>query len=163
MKTVQTILSNYGRLTVESLQLDVQDVSATGKTAKSIHYVVESDSDTDRLLVFGREYFSALETGRGPRKSSQYGQYDQSLLEWMEARGMLTGLSARQKQRRAKSLAFLINKHGDSIYREGGREVYSDTLKKLTRELSETLTKEVKDQTIKEVKELFSTKNPTRE
>jgi hypothetical protein len=158
MKSVKTILNNYGRLTVEVLKLDVHKISATGKTEDSIHYVVESDNDTDRLMVFARQFFSAIETGRGPRKSSEYGGYDKSLLEYMEARGMVTGLSQRQKQRKAKALAFFINKHGDSVYREGGRQVYSDHLAKLVDELKEALRKDFKDAYIKEIRNAFSTK-----
>lgn len=159
MKTIQTTLNNYGRLAVEVLQLDVHNLSATGKTERSINYKIESDTDTDRLLLLARPFFSALETGRGPRKSSQYKEYDKSLLEYMEARGLLSGLTKKQKESRAKSLAWYINKHGDKTYREGGREVYSKHLDKLVRELKEALKKDFKQYSINEIRKSFSTKN----
>lgn len=161
MKSIATILNNYGRLGVELLKLDVSKISATGKTEESIHFTTDDNEDFNRLTYWGRKYFSAIETGRGPRESNKYGGYDKSLLEYMEARGMLTGLSARQKKRKAKSLAFFINKHGDSTYRSGGRVVYSDSLQKIAKELTEALKKDVKKFTIQEIKNAFSTKQET--
>lgn len=158
MKSIATILNNYGRLGVEVLKLDVQEVEATGKTGRSIHYEVESNEDYDRLRYLAREFFSQIETGRGPRRSSQYGGFDKGLLEYMEARGMVDGLSKKQKERQAKHLAYIINKYGDRTYREGGREVYSDSLEKLTEELTEAIKTEVRNYTIKEIKAAFSTK-----
>lgn len=159
MKSVDTILNEYGRIGVELLRFDVDKVSATGKTSKSIHYEVKSNEDNSRLTFFARQFFSALETGRGPRKSSDYQQYDKSLLEYMEARGLLSGLTQKQKESRAKSLAWYINKHGDETYRKGGRIVYSKTLDKLVKELTEAIKKDVVKSTITEIKKAFST-NP---
>lgn len=145
-------LSNYGQLGVIGLKQDVEKVSATGKTADSITYEIEISNDGSISLRFlGRKYFKALETGRGPRKSSSYQQYDVSLLEYMEARGMLSGLTDNQKKNKAKSLAWYINKHGDKTYREGGREVYSNTLSKLVTELKRAITRDFTKLYIKEI------------
>jgi len=158
MKSTLTILNNYGRIGVELLKFAVEKVTATGKTSKSIHFETDSNNETDRLTFFAREFFGTLESGRGPRKSSGYGKFDKSLLEYLEARGLVSGLTQKQKESKAKSLAWYINKHGDKTYRDGGREVYSKQLDKLVEEMTKVITKDTKDLYIKEIRNAFSTK-----
>lgn len=137
---IQKILTDYGKLGVMALRQDVEKYSATGKTADSIRFELSIESDGTITLTFlARAYFKAIETGRGPRKSSEYQEYDLSLLDYMEARGMLSGLTDKQKKAKAKSLAWYINTHGDATYRKGGREVYSNTLIKLVSELKRAI------------------------
>lgn len=137
------ILTEYGKLGVMALRVDVEKVSATGETADSIRFEVSIDNDGNLILRFlARKFFKALETGRGPRKSVEYQQYDLKLLDYMEARGMLTGLTDKQKKSKAKSLAWYINKHGDATYRKGGRIVYSPTITKLVSELKRAITQD---------------------
>jgi hypothetical protein len=147
---VQT-LTEYGKLGEMALRTDVQKVSATGKTADSIRFEISIDSNGITLRFIGRQFFKALETGRGPRKSSTYQKYDVSLLEYMEARGMLSGLTQKQKESKAKSLAWYINKHGDSTYRKGGRIVYSPTITKLVSELKRAVTQDFKKSFISQI------------
>lgn len=163
MKSVENILNDYGRIGVELLKFDVDKVSATGKTGRSIHYDIKSTEDNNRLIFLAREFFGTLESGRGPRKSASYKQFDKSLLEYMEARGMVSGLTQKQKESKAKSLAWYINKHGDKTYREGGRIVYSKTLDKLVKELIKALKEDVKKFYIQEIRNTFSTKSLIRE
>jgi hypothetical protein len=145
-------LTEYGKLGVMALRQAVEKYSATGKTVDSIRFEVSVDSDGNMTLTFyGRQFFKALETGRAPRKNSSYGQFDLNLLDYMEARGMLTGLTDKQKKAKAKSLAWYINKHGDQTYREGGREVYSDTLFKLVSELKRAITQDFTKLYIREI------------
>lgn len=120
------------------LQQAVEPYSATGKTVKSIRYEVTPF----RLQIFGRQFFSAIETGRGPRKSSQYGHFDDSMLEYMNARGIGSGLSEKKRRQLAKFLAHKINKEGDELFKAGGREVYSDKLDAFIVELEKALTKD---------------------
>lgn len=137
------ILTEYGKLGVMALRIDVEKVSATGETADSIRFEVSIENEGNLILRFlARKFFKALETGRGPRKSDEYQQYDLKLLDYMEARGMLTGLTDKQKQSKAKSLAWYINKHGDTTYRKGGRIVYSPTITKLVSELKRAITQD---------------------
>lgn len=145
-------LTEYGKLGVMALRQDVEKYSATGKTVDSIRFEVSVEPDgTLTLTFYGRQFFKALETGRAPRKNSSYGQFDLNLLDYMEARGMLTGLTDKQKKAKAKSLAWYINKHGDQTYREGGREVYSDTLFKLVSELKRAITQDFTKLYIREI------------
>jgi hypothetical protein len=145
-------LTEYGKLGVMALRQAVEKYSATGKTVDSIRFEVSVDSDGNMTLTFyGRQFFKALETGRAPRKNTSYGQFDLNLLDYMEARGMLTGLTDKQKKAKAKSLAWYINKHGDQTYREGGREVYSDTLFKLVSELKRAITQDFTKLYIREI------------
>lgn len=144
-------LTEYGKLGEMALRTDVQKVSATGKTADSIRFEISIESTTMTLRFVGRQFFKALETGRGPCKSSTYQQYDISLLEYMEARGMLSGLTQKQKESKAKSLAWYINKHGDSTYRKGGRIVYSPTITKLVSELKRAITQDFRKFYLKEI------------
>lgn len=134
------VLTEYGKIGVMALRQDVEKVSATGETSDSIRFEVSVESNgTLTLTFYARQYFKALETGRGPRKSDQYQQYDLKLLDYMEARGMLSGLTDKQKKAKAKSLAWYINTHGDETYRKGGRVVYTPTLVKLVSELKRAI------------------------
>ena len=54
--SVQSILTTYGQIGVELLKQSIP--KATGKTAASIHFEVTPN----RLQIFGRAFFKALET-----------------------------------------------------------------------------------------------------
>lgn len=153
-------LTDYGKLGVLALRTDVQKVSATGKTADSIRFEVSAESDgTVTLRFLGRAFFKALETGRGPRKSSTYQQYDISLQEYLEAKGLPSKISKTGVKYfrlgeywfSAKSLAWKINKEGDSVYKKGGRIVYSPTLTKLVSELKRAITQDFKKLIISQI------------
>ena len=144
-------LTEYGKLGVMALRQDVQKVSATGKTADSIRFEISKHANGDiTLSILARQYFKTLETGRGPRKSSEYGQFDISLEEYLQAKGVPQRTSKSgvkyfklgDSWMSAKSLAYKINKEGDRVYKQGGREVYSDTLAKLVSELKRAITQE---------------------
>lgn len=141
------------------MRTDVQKVSATGKTADSIRFEVSVSKDNIILSFFGRQFFKALETGRGPRKSSQYGKFDIGLEEYLDSRGVQTKVSKGgikyyklgNSWMSAKSLAYKINKEGDSVYNGGGRIVYSKTLTKLVSELKRAITQDFAKFYIKEI------------
>lgn len=159
-ESIVSRLTDYGKLGVLALRHDVQKVSATGKTADSIRFEVSVESDGTTILRFlGRKFFKALETGRGPRKSSQYQEYDISLEEYLKARGLP---QKKTKSGRlyfklgehwfsAKSLAWKINKEGDSVYKKGGRIVYSPTLTKLVSELKRAITQDFSKLIIRQI------------
>lgn len=148
---ITKVLTDYGLLGVKALRDDVDRVSATGKTSDSIRFEISLDASGNISLTFyGRQFFKTLETGRGPRKSSTYGQFDLNLEEYLDARNLpfKTSKSGIKYYKMgnswvsAKSLAHKINKEGDSTYRKGGRIVYTPTLTKLADELKSAITRE---------------------
>ena len=147
MLRVIDILDTYGKVGVELLKAKVRPLNATGKTEESIRYEVEEKDGDAILRIYGRGYFKALETGRGPRQSSEYGEFDVRLEEWMQARGFSSKTSKSGVRYfkigdywySGKSLAYMINKRGDSIHRKGGRQVYSDDLGKLVDEIGQKI------------------------
>lgn len=141
---------------VQSIQNDVENVSATGKTKNSVHFMVNRTNTGFELLVVGRKFFSALETGRGPRTSSDYGGFEVNLEEWMDARGIGADLSPKKKKNLARYLALKINREGDSVYKKGGREVYSDNLDLLIQKLMNDIKSQFKNYVIKEIKDGFN-------
>jgi hypothetical protein len=143
METLRKILEQYGNLGVEGIKADVQKVSATGKTAESVRHEVTYKDPIWKLTFYARAFFKALETGRKPRESTEYQEFDVSMLEYMQARGIGSDLSDKKKKQLAKFLAYRINKEGDKTYKQGGRIVYSQTLSKLVDELIDALKKDV--------------------
>lgn len=144
LESAVKILTDYGKLGVEALRQDVQKVSATGKTADSIRFEVAVENGAITLRFLGRQFFKAIETGRGPRKSSTYQEFDLNLLDYMKARGIGAGLPEKKLKQLAKFLAYKINKEGDSVFKQGGRIVYSPTLSKLVSELKRAITQDFK-------------------
>lgn len=139
----QEVLERFAPIGVQVLKDAVSRVSSSGATADSI----EAEVEPDHLIIYGRVGFQALETGRGPRKSSQYGQFDQHLEEWLQAQGFASKTSKTGIKYfnlggqwfSAKSLAWKINKEGDKKWRQGHgaivKDVYSKALAKFVESL----------------------------
>ena len=127
---VQDTLDAYGKLGVQIIRQTIPN--ATGKTSKSIEYEVYPN----RLVIYARAFFAGLETGRGPRKSAEYGGFNDSLLDWMKARGIGADLNEKKKKQLARFLSYKINQEGDKTFRSGGRTVYSSVVEKFINELS---------------------------
>lgn len=146
---VQNILTAYGQAGVKMLQNLVP--KATGKTARSIEYIVVPN----RLRIVGREFFETLETGRGPRKSSKEGGFKDNLLEWMKARGIGSDLSEKKRKQLARFFAWKINKEGDTTFKAGGRSIYSMQVDAFVEELSNVIAdrkhKEYTDELVKQL------------
>mgnify|MGYP000286372909 CR=1 FL=1 len=154
-KDLVRTLTEYGKLGVMSIRNDVQKLSATGKTADSVRFEIGIEADGSIVMRFlGRKFFKALETGRGPRKSSEYQEFDLNLLEYMKARGIGSDLSEKKRAQLARFIAWKINKEGDSVFKAGGREVYSDNLHKLAREIKSAIVSDFKQFFILEILEL---------
>jgi len=140
-------MEQYAQAGVNLLRQSIAPYRATGKTEESIRYEVEENPLYTRMTIYGRKFFKAIETGRGKRKGTEYGGFDESLDEYMRAKGFpsKTSKSGNVYYRigdqwfTGKSLAYLINKRGDSVYRSGGRQVYSDALEKLMQEMKEKI------------------------
>lgn len=118
------ILSQHGRSVVQDIRtnLDSTGTNATGKTSNSIQYAVTEDGTKTILWVYGRPFVFTVETGRGPRRESKDHKTVDRIREWMDARGIGTGLNEAQKEQKAKSITFLINKYGSKLHRKGGRK-----------------------------------------
>lgn len=142
MESIRNILNNYGVLITESLKENVRPLSATGATERSVKYGVDSDGATDTLTIFARAFFATLETGRGPRKSGQQGEFLEGMIEYLKARGLTAGLTDKQIRSKARSLTYLINRDGDKTFQQGGRQVYSNDLDKLIAALHAALKKD---------------------
>jgi hypothetical protein len=130
------ILKEQVGIGVDIVKQAVSKDSATGKTANSI----EGKSDDNSLQILGRAFIEALETGRGPRKSSDDGGFKDSMLEYMKARGIGLGLSEKKRENLAKFLVLKINREGDQLYKMGGgRDVYSTALAKFAENLEKVV------------------------
>lgn len=151
-----TILNEYGIIGVKAIQTVLRPESATGKTLRSIRYDVKIKNTIQTLTFYGRKFISAMETGRGPRKSSEYQGYDQSLLQWMSARGIGAELNAKKKQQLARFLAFKINKEGDALHKAGGRELYTPVVEKLQKEITDKITQDFIQSSITRIKDGFN-------
>lgn len=138
--TQSEILAAYGELGVQLLKQKVAPYSATGKTVNSIRF----ESDDNRLVIYGRGYFKALETGRGPRKSTEQGDFLDNMLDFMKAKGIGSELSDKKRKQLARFLTLKINREGDKLFKKGGRIVYSDVMDKFKDDLKEALKKQFK-------------------
>lgn len=107
---VLKILDKAGEGIVKSIKEHIPN--ATGKTARSIEYIAEARGEKYKLIVLGREYLMALETGRKPKGDKPSPSMVKNIQEWMDAKGM---------EGSAYGIARYINKHGSKLYREGGR------------------------------------------
>lgn len=151
-KSIVRTLTDFGKLGVMALRHDVEKVSATHKTRDSIRFEISIESNGDiTMRILARKFFKALETGRGPRRSSTYQEFDLNLLEYMNARGIGADLPDKKRKQLAKFIAWKINKEGDSVFKKGGRKVYSDTLIKLAREIKSAIVSDFKQLFIREV------------
>jgi hypothetical protein len=153
---IDEILNNYGKLGVIALKESVQKVSATHNTENSIRYEVTKTADLYTLAYYARAFFSAMETGRGPRKSTTYGDFDTSMEDYMRARGIGNDLSEKKFKQLAKFLTYKINKEGDTTYKKGGRVVYSPIITKLIAEIKRAVTHDLIHSTITRIKNGFS-------
>jgi len=165
----QDILEKYAPIGVEVLKMNVSKVGATGKTSESIHSVVTPD----RLLLVGRGYFAALETGRGPRTSSEYGEFDKNMEEWLEVKGFQSKTSKSgikyfklgDQWFSAKSLAWKINKEGSKLWKQGHgaivRDVYSAALAKFVEELTQAIKKDQTETLLSKVRESLQLEHGT--
>lgn len=148
---VKDVLTRYGIIGVQALKQDVQKVSATGGTAESIRFEVEQNGFTTTLYILARAFFSTLETGRGPRRSDQEGNFKDNMWEYMQARGIGADLPEKKRRQLARFLVLKINREGDNTFKQGGRIVYSPTLTKLINEIRAAVKKDLFGMYVKDV------------
>lgn len=133
MQSIVNILNAYGLLTVEAIKNDIDKVTATGKTKRSIRFKVTSEGTVDRLIIYGRPFTDVIETGRGPRKASAKSDFEDNLIEWVRIR--FPSESGKKQLALARFFRWKINKEGDRTYKLGGKQIYSDTIEKAVKEI----------------------------
>jgi hypothetical protein len=136
------ILIKYGQLGVEAIKQAVGKISATGETAHSVHFKVQAQGAITTLTIYGRKFFKAIETGRGPRKTTKDSGFKDYMMKYMRAKGIGSGLSPKKFEQLAKFLVLKINKEGDKTFKQGGRLVYTPVLEKLKKEVVKAVSKE---------------------
>lgn len=167
MESTVAILIKYGKIGKELLKTSISKLRATGDTEKSIGFKVTSDKKSAKLVIYARKFFQTLESGRPPRTSSTYGEFDKSLEKYLEAKSLQkkTTKSGKVYYRLGnswmtpKSLAYLINKKGDKTHREGGRELYSNEMAELSREIKKEVVDDFKGYFRTEISKYFKNAN----
>lgn len=133
------VLKDQGEIGVAVIKAAIDVYSATGKSADSVRY--ESTGNT--LQIFARGFIEAMETGRGPRQSNQDGGFQDSMLDYMKAKGIGADLTPKRRNQLARFLVLKINREGDNLWKKGGgRDVYSSTLDKFVEQLMAAVAKD---------------------
>jgi hypothetical protein len=149
-------LVGWGIKGTQWIRTAVLKVSATGDTADSIKYFLDFKKGVYILQYIGRAFFSALETGRGPRKSEEETGYRHDMLRYMQARGIGADLSPKKREQLARFLVLKINKEGDETYKKGGRIVYTPVLEKIVKDLTEQVAEQFTRATVTRLKNAFN-------
>ncbi len=154
------VLTDMAPKGLDILKQSLQPFNVTGKTLSSLKFVV--DTLNLKLTYYGRAFINTLETGRGPRKNSAYGNFDTNLDDWLKAKGFeqKTTKSGKIYYKigaqwfSAKSLAWKINKEGDKQFRSGQvREVYSKAMSEFKDELVQAIKDDQKKELFDKVKQ----------
>lgn len=143
--SLNSVLTTYGQIGVDVLRDAVSKLNATRKTWESIRFEVKG---TD-LLFYARQFFSLLESGRGPTSKKPSPEMIANLTEYAKARGM------NNPKKAAWGMAVKMNQSGDRTKRSGGRTVYSDVVETFTKELSNELVKDWGKTVTQEIKKQF--------
>jgi hypothetical protein len=143
---ISAILTIFGIESVELIRSNMQrnNRNATGDTSKAIQWQL---TNPNRLVVDGPAYVFALETGRGPRKSTVNSGLRSKILRWLQAKNIT--FAGKTQEQTASFLTFYINKYGTKLWREGGtKDIITPSLNERR---FEELNKELADNYINEV------------
>lgn len=137
--TIQSILQKRGKSALADIRRNIRKFKATGKTANSLFL----NAQNTRLQIGGSGGLSWLETGRPPAKSSSPKWDINTLLEWMKAKNIGSGLSDKERQRLAQFIKYRINQRGTVKWQQGKGaivdDVYTTRLSKLTQEIGKDI------------------------
>lgn len=136
---LEDTLNTYGRAGVILLKESIAPLRATGKTERSIRYEVTNHKGIARLTFYGRPFFNTIETGRGPRQSNQESGFEDSMYQYMLARGIGSDLPEKKRKQLARFLVWKMNKEGDATHKRGGRVVYSPVLNRIVNEVKKAI------------------------
>lgn len=145
------ILNDQSRSFIAQIQgrLSSTGTSATGKTAKSLRYVIEEGTSKIVLEILGRPYFATVETGRKPTpdKKPSRAMID-NIKEWVSARG--------KPESAVWAIATKIQKEGTELFKKGGRtDIYTDQKETFADQLYQSITNEIADEIFKNAKLSF--------
>lgn len=115
-----TILSDNanGFLNQVKQNLDSTGTTATGESKNSLRYEINEEGTKIVLTVFGKPYFSVVETGRKPGGGISSEMID-NITKWVNVRG--------KEESMVWAIAKTIDQKGTKLYREGGRtDIYTD-------------------------------------
>lgn len=131
--SLESTLTTYGQIGVDTLRDAVAPHDATGKTRESIRFVVEGG---ERLMFIAREFFQLLEKGIRPSSKKPSKEMIDMMTEYARARGF------DNPEKAAWAISINQLKEGDTTFKKGGRVVYSDVMATFTKELGEELAKD---------------------
>jgi hypothetical protein len=148
------ILNAYGVLGVKALRQDLEKVNATGETVKSVRYEVKSKLGVDSLKYLARKWTSLLESGRGKTNKGVSREFIENMEKYVRVRGIQWSKNGKAQtvSQMAWALAIDMNKRGDKTFRQGGRNVYSNTVVKLADEITLAVRKEFRIKFIQTIK-----------
>ncbi len=133
--SIAQILTKYGQNVVADIRANLASTgtNASGKTSNSINYEITEEGTKITLDVYGKPFIWVVETGRGPRKTTQSYGVVQNIRQWMDQKGVGSQLSDAKKDSLAKFFTWRINKEGSALFKKGGRKdiisnVITDTL-----------------------------------
>lgn len=136
MEDIKKILTQASDKAMRKIRSNVSRLKATGKTLSSLFRNV---SDT-KLTIGGSGGLLWLETGRPPAKSNQPKFEIDELLKWMSAKGIGSGMQAKEKERLAKFIKYRINAKGTRKWQKGQgsivEDVYTSTLDEMDSEIT---------------------------
>ena len=153
MTTITDILQAFGNESVTIIRSNMQRAgqNATGETSASL---MSEMVKPNRLQVSGARHIWVLEKGRAPYKGGQPAGLASKLETWMRAKGVQPRANQTIEQA-SKSLAYLINKYGTKLYRDGGRTDIITPIFEQSRfdELGRKITQVAFDQTVKVIED----------
>lgn len=119
MNTIRKIFQKFGDESADIIRKNMTRAGqmASGQTARSL---LTEATDT-RMKFSGPSYIWVLETGRGPRKSTQNANLESKILAWMKAKGVAPKRGQTLEQA-ARGITWYINKFGTKLFRDGGRK-----------------------------------------
>jgi hypothetical protein len=136
---IKKILQSSSEKAFKDIKVNVRKQKATGKTLNALFNRVTENS----ITMGGDGGLSWLETGRGPAKTNSPKFETQSLIDWMDAKGIGSSLNTKEKTRLANFFKYRINRFGTKKWQQGKGtivdDVYTSRLQELTKEVNSEL------------------------
>lgn len=141
---IEEILDSHGKRIVSEIQSNIvsSGQNATGETARSVTYSIESKTGKTTLTVTGgRKFFPAIETGSKPSSKKPSHEMIQSLKDWALAKGLEVS---------PWGVAVNILKHGSKLWQSGGRsDIYTNVKNSALQPILDDIRKYEKDRITK--------------